>query len=220
MDATSDRDDLRPLYQAILGGDVNLACKVTGVALSRNVDPLFLVNQYMSPAMDEAGRRFEQNIYFVPELLLASRAMKMSMSLLRPLLEARGTEPIGRVVLGTVRGDLHDIGKNLVAALLQGGGFEVIDIGVNLTPERFVSAVQEHRPHILGLSALLTTTMMAMRTTIEALEREGIRSNVRVMVGGAPVTADFAGEIGADAFGANAVAAVARARELICSPAA
>jgi len=171
----------------------------------------------MVPAMDEAGRRFECQEYFVPELLLTSRAMKNAMELLRPLLAASGAEPVGRVVIGTVKGDLHDIGKNLVGSMLQGGGFEVIDLGSDVAPEKFVRAVEEHNAHFVCLSALLTVTMTVMKTTIDALRAAGLRDRVKVLVGGAPVTRQYAEEIGADGYGESAVEAVALARRLLAA---
>lgn len=192
-----------------------MARALTEESLAEGLDPLHLVNEFMSPAMDEVGARFERSEYFVPELLLSARAMKAGMELIRPLLAARGAQPLGRIVIGTVKGDLHDIGKNLVAALLEGGGFHVIDLGVNVSAEKFVAAVKAERAQILAMSALLTTTMLSMRGPIAALHEEGLRSHVRVLIGGAPVTADFARQIGADAYGANAVEAVTMARNLL-----
>jgi corrinoid protein of di/trimethylamine methyltransferase len=208
------------LYDAIVTGDMKTARALTAEALGAGADPLQLVNQFMSPAMDEVGARFERSEYFVPELLLSARAMKAGMELLRPLLASRGTEPVGRVVIGTVKGDLHDIGKNLVAALLEGGGFEVHDLGVNVPPEKFIDAVKLYDAQILGMSALLTTTMLSMKGPIAALETAGLRDTVKVIVGGAPITSDFAREIGADGYGANAVEAVAIAKELVATIAA
>jgi methylmalonyl-CoA mutase cobalamin-binding domain/chain len=174
-----------------------------------------IVNRHMIPAMDEAGRRFECEDYFVPELLLAARAMKGALELIRPLLAARGDEPIGRVVIGTVKGDLHDIGKNLIASMLEGGGFEVIDLGTDVSPEKFVQAVKERHANVVCLSALLTVTMPSMKTTIDALKSAGVRDQVRVLVGGAPVTEQWAKEIGADGYGSNAAAAVPLARSVL-----
>ena len=205
--------DLSKLYDAVLNGDQKTAVAVTQEALAEGRDPMELITQYMVPAMDEVGRRFECEEYFVPELLLSARAMKGSLELLRPLLAASGTEPAGRVVIGTVKGDLHDIGKNLVASMLEGGGFEVIDLGADVSPERFIEAVREKKARIVALSALLTVTMPSMKKTIEALKEAGVREQVKVMVGGAPVTPQFAEEIGADGFGENATAAVALARK-------
>jgi 5-methyltetrahydrofolate--homocysteine methyltransferase len=206
--------DAAALYRAILTGDAKTAKEVTAAALAEGMDPLALVQETMMPAMDEVGKKFEANEYFVPELLLAARAMKSSLELIRPLLAAGGVEPAGRVAIGTVKGDLHDIGKNLVAALLEGGGFEVIDLGVNVDPAKFVRAVKEKGAQILALSALLTTTMPAMKTTIEALKQAGLREQVKVMIGGAPVTENYAKEIGADGYSKNAASAVELARGL------
>jgi len=183
------------------------------------LDPLALVNECMSPAMDEVGRRFECNEYFVPELLLSARAMKSALELIRPLLAARGAQSKGRIVIGTVKGDLHDIGKNLVAALLEGGGFEVIDLGVNVPPEKFVATVREKDAQVVALSALLTTTMLSMKTTIDAIKDAGMRDRVKVLVGGAPVTKKFADEIGADGYSENAAGAVSLARQTMASAA-
>jgi corrinoid protein of di/trimethylamine methyltransferase len=202
------------LYEAILNGDAKAALAQTKDAIHRGVDPELLVNEAMIPAMDEVGRRFECNEYFVPELMIAARAMKGSLQEVRPLLVKKGTKPRGRVVVGTVKGDLHDIGKNLVASMLEGAGFEVIDLGTNVTPEQFVAAVRERNAKIIGLSALLTTTMPSMKSTIDALAKEGLREQVRVMVGGAPITQEYADEIGADGYGENARSAVTLARKL------
>jgi len=206
--------DLSKLYDAVLSGDAKTAVAVTKEAVAENADPLEMVTKYMVPAMDEVGRRFECEEYFVPELLLAARAMKGSLELLRPLLAAQGAEPAGRVVIGTVKGDLHDIGKNLVASMLEGGGFEVIDLGTDVSPEKFVAAVKERNANIVCLSALLTVTMPSMKTTIEALASDGVREKVKVLVGGAPVTQQYASEIGADGYGENANVAVQLARRL------
>jgi corrinoid protein of di/trimethylamine methyltransferase len=206
--------DLAELHQAILNGDAKRAVAVTELALAEHADPAELVTNYMIPAMDEVGRRFECEDYFVPELLLSARAMKGSLALLRPLLAARGTEPVGRVVIGTVKGDLHDIGKNLVASMLEGGGFEVIDLGADVSPQKFIEAVQSSGANLVCLSALLTVTMGSMKTTIEALKEAGMRDRVRVLVGGAPVTQQYADEIGADGYGINASVAVALARQM------
>ena len=207
--------DLSRLHEAILTGDSKTAIAVTKEALAENADPLDLVTNYMVPAMDEVGRRFECEEYFVPELLLAARAMKGSLALLRPLLAAQGSEPVGRVVIGTVKGDLHDIGKNLVASMLEGGGFEVIDLGTDVAPEKFVQMAQERNANIVCLSALLTVTMPSMKNTIEAIDKAGLRDRVKVMIGGAPVTKQYASEIGADGYGENANEAVRLARTLV-----
>jgi len=207
--------DLKLLHEAILSGDAITAKAVTEKALAEKADPLKLVREYMMPAMSEVGRRFECNEYFVPELLLAARAMKTALELIRPLLIASGAKPTARVALGTVKGDLHDIGKNLVAAMLEGGGYEVIDLGVNVTPEQFVAAVKEKGANIVAMSALLTTTMPAMKTTMDALQQAGIRQQVKVLVGGAPITQKYADEIGADGFSESAAGAVAAAKKAV-----
>jgi 5-methyltetrahydrofolate--homocysteine methyltransferase len=210
--------ELQQLHTAVLNGDAKAARSIAEKALENGIDPLKLVNELMVPAMDEVGKRFECNEYFVPELLLSARAMKAALELIRPVLAARGDEPLARVVIGTVRGDLHDIGKNLVAAMLEGGGFEVIDLGVNVSPEKFVSMIQEKNATIVAMSALLTTTMPAMKSTIEALKQAGVRGKVKVLIGGAPITQKYADEIGADGFSDNAVGAVAVARKTIEIP--
>jgi len=207
--------DLKQLYEAVVSGDANASRTITQQALAERTDPLTLVNQFMVPAMDEVGRRFEANEYFVPELLISARAMKAALDLIRPLLTARGDEPAGRVAIGTVKGDLHDIGKNLVASLLEGGGFEVIDLGVNVSPEKFIETVKEKNANIVAMSALLTTTMPAMKTTIEALKEAGVREKVKVLIGGAPITQKYAEEIGADGYSENAVGAVALAKKAV-----
>jgi len=203
------------IYDAVLTGNMPIARSAAEQALAAGVDPLELVNRGMMPAMDEVGRRFEKKEFFVPELLLAARAMKSALELVRPLLVERGSEPAGRVVIGTVSGDLHDIGKNLVAALLEGAGFEVTDLGVNVSPEKFIAAAQEKNASIVALSALLTTTMPAMRTTIQAIRSAGLSEQVKVLIGGAPITQKFADEIGADGYSANAPGAVALARQAV-----
>ena len=207
--------NLNSLHDAVLNGDAKTAKTVTQEALAEGVEPLKLVQDYMMPAMAEVGRRFETNEYFVPELLISARAMKAALELLRPLLVASGTEPVGRVALGTVKGDLHDIGKNLVAAMLEGGGYEVLDLGVNVTPEQFVAAVKEKNANIVAMSALLTTTMPSMKTTIDALQQAGVRQQVKVLIGGAPITQKYAEEIGADGYSESAAGVVAAAKKVL-----
>jgi 5-methyltetrahydrofolate--homocysteine methyltransferase len=207
--------DLKQLYEAVVNGDAKTTQALTQQALADGVDPLKLVNEFMVPAMDEVGRRFEANEYFVPELLISARAMKAALELIRPLLTARGDQPLGRVAIGTVKGDLHDIGKNLVGSLLEGGGFEVIDLGVNVSPEKFIATVNEKKANIIAMSALLTTTMPSMKTTIDALKQAGVRDKVKVLIGGAPITQKYADEIGADGYSENAVGAVALAKKAV-----
>lgn len=209
--------DLKDLHEAVLNGDAKAAKAITEQALAAGHEPLKLVQDYMMPAMDEVGRRFECNEYFVPELLLSARAMKAALELLRPLLAAKGNQPVGRVALGTVKGDLHDIGKNLVGAMLEGGGYEVIDLGVNVTPEQFIAAIKDKQVNIVAMSALLTTTMPSMKSTIDALKQAGVRDQVKIIVGGAPITQIFADAIGADGFSESAAGAVAVARKVVCA---
>jgi 5-methyltetrahydrofolate--homocysteine methyltransferase len=203
------------LYEAILNGDNKGSVSITREGLDAGVAPQALIDEAMIPAMAEVGRRFEEEEYFVPELLLAARAMKAALGILRPLLSESGAEPVGRVVVGTVQGDLHDIGKNLVAAMLEGAGFDIVDLGADVTPTQFVEAVRDSGAGLVGLSALLTVTMPSMKTTVEELEKAGLRDQVKVMVGGAPLSSDYAKEIGADAYADNASAAVRTARQLI-----
>ncbi len=209
--------DFGGLYDAVLNGDQKTSVALTKQALEAGTDPLELIHRYMIPAMDEVGKRFECEEYFVPELLLAARAMKGALELLRPRLAERGAQPAGRVVIGTVKGDLHDIGKNLVASMLEGGGFEVTDLGADVSPEKFVEAVKTSGAQIVCLSALLTVTMPSMKSTIEAFRQAGIRDSIKVLVGGAPVTEQYAREIGADGYGGNANAAVALARQIVAA---
>jgi corrinoid protein of di/trimethylamine methyltransferase len=206
--------DPAELYEAILNGDAKKAEEVTRAALEAKADPIEMVQKYMIPAMDEVGKRFECNEYFVPELLIAARAMKTALELIAPHLLEAGAQPVGRVVIGTVQGDLHDIGKNLVASLLEGGGFQVIDLGVDVAPEKFVEVAREKDGTIVALSALLTTTMTMMETVIAALEEAGVRGTTKVIIGGAPITQQYADKIGADGYSDNASAAVALARKL------
>ncbi len=205
------------LYDAILNGDAKKAHAATEAALAAGTAPLQLIAESMVPAMDEVGRLFEAEEYFVPELLLAGRAMRSALELLRPLMTASGEKLSTRVVIGTVKGDLHDIGKNIVGSMLEGSGFEVIDLGADVSPEMFVAAVEEKNPQIVCMSALLTVTMPAMKTTIDALTAAGLRTKVKVLIGGAPVTMQYAKEIGADGYSENASAAVGLVRNLIAA---
>jgi 5-methyltetrahydrofolate--homocysteine methyltransferase len=206
---------LDELYEAVLEGDFDLTPGLTRDGLDAGVDPQVLIDDAMIPAMAEAGSRFEDDVFFVPELLSSGRAIKAGLEILRPLLTTGNAEHVGSVVIGTVQGDLHDIGKNLVAVMLEGAGFDVIDLGTDVTPAEVVAAIREHRPEIVGLSALLTTTMLSMPTIIEAIATAGLRDEVNVLVGGAPMNEMRAKEFGADAFAANANAAVRAALELV-----
>ncbi len=204
-----------PLYDAILRGDGKTAAALTAQAVEEGAAPMDIVNQRMIPAMDEVGRRFEARECFVPELLFSGRAMKAAVAVVQPLLKQSQAEPAGTVLIATVQGDLHDIGKNLVSLLLEGGGFRVHDLGVDVTPARVVDAVKKNAPDIVALSALLTVTLPAMKTTVDALRRAEVRDGVKVIVGGAPVTRQYADEIGADGYSDNAFGAVRVARSLV-----
>lgn len=208
--------ELSPLSQAVVEGDFEAAADETNALLAKDVSAQSILNEHLISAMDEVGRLYDEGEYFVPELLLASRAMQESMNVLDPLLKAGGIEKIGRIVIGTVAGDMHDIGKNLVASMLEGGGFEVVDLGVDVSTAKFVEAVQSAAgPVTLALSALLTTTMPQMKAVIDALAAEGLRDRVKVMIGGAPVSERYAREIGADGYSDSANAAVLLARSYV-----
>ena len=210
-----EEDKLQPLYEAIVAGKLEPAVEVTRQAIAEGIAPQMIINNYMIKAMGEVGQRFQDGKAFVPQLLMAGRAMKGALELLKPLLAGSASTTIGKIVIGTVKGDLHDIGKNLVASMLEGCGFEVINIGIDVTCDKFVEAVKENHADILCMSALLTTTMTYMKEVIQALEEAGIRNQVKVMIGGALVSQGFADEIGADGYSDNANTAVAVAKELI-----
>ena len=207
--------DLSSLREAILDGDAPAAAETTREALRNGTQPVEIIGNAIGPAMAETGKRFEEGEFFVPELLMAARATKEIFEILRPLLAETGAKAAGTVVLGTVRGDQHDIGKNLVGAMLEGAGFEIIDLGVDVPPEKFIAAVREKQAQFLGLSALLTTTLPAMKKVVEASLEAGIRDRVRIIVGGAPVTSQYAESIGADAYADNASSAVEVVRRLL-----
>lgn len=208
---------LEELYEAIVDGDDDLAVELTRKGLDDGIQPITLIDDAMIPAMTEAGRRFETEEYFVPELLVAGRAIKAGLEILRPLLSAGDLHHAGRVVIGTVQGDLHDIGKNLVAVMFEGAGFDVIDMGTDVSPAEVVAAIEKHNPDLVALSALLTTTMLSMQAIIEAIDTAGLRDDVRVLVGGAPMNEERAKEFGADAYADNANAAVRTALELVAA---
>jgi methanogenic corrinoid protein MtbC1 len=209
-------DYLENLHDAVLNGDPKTALTITEKALDENIDPQVLINEYMIRAMDEVGARFERFEYFIPQLLMSAKAMKGAMTLIRPLLVGEGVEDTTIcAITGTVKGDVHDIGKNLLGALLEGGGFRVVDLGTNVSPEQFIEAVKEHKAKLVCMSALLTTTMQGMNTTIDAFRDAGIRDEVIMLVGGAPVTHHFAKDIGADGYKDNASAGVVLAKELL-----
>ncbi|MBI2481911.1 MAG: corrinoid protein [Planctomycetia bacterium] len=212
---TDSTPDFTKLFEAILTGDAPAAKEITEAAIVAEIDPQQLVTEQMIPAMDEVGRRFEAGEYFVPELLIAGRAMKGALAILRPLLAARGVEPIGRVVIGTVKGDMHDIGKGLVASMLEGAGFEVIDLGVDVPADKFVTRAQETKADIVALSALLTTTMLSIKDVIAAMRKIDTLNKCKVIIGGAPVTQQYADSVGADGYSSNANGAVTLARQLL-----
>ena len=207
--------DLNLLYEAILNGKLEQAVDVTNQAIADGVEPQAIINGYMIKAMEEVGQRFQRGEAFVPNLLMAARAMKGSLDILKPLMKGDASTTLGKVVIGTVKGDLHDIGKNLVASMLEGCGCEVINLGVDVPSDKFIAAIKENNADILCLSALLTTTMNYMKDVIEALKADGLRDQVKVMVGGAPVTAMFAEQVGADGYSEDASEAVALARRLV-----
>ncbi len=206
-------DTLDDLRKNVIEGNIEQVQALVKQAVNAGLPAEQILNQSLIAGMSEVGHLFECGELFVPEMLIAARAMKAGLELLRPSLIAANVHAIGRVVIGTVQGDLHDIGKNLVAMMLEGVGFQVIDLGVDVPPRKFVDAVQEHKPHLVGLSALLTTTMPNMKATIEALNEAGLRSSVNVMIGGAPVTEKYASGIGADIYAPDASSAATRARQ-------
>ena len=206
---------LQKIYDCVLNGEMDEVTGYVQVALDAQIDPGVILNQGMISAMQEVGRLFEEGEYFVPEMLIAARAMQDGLALLKPHLVQANVQSAGKVVVGTVKGDLHDIGKNLVTMMLEGAAFEIVDLGVDVPPEKFVEAVKAHQPKLVGLSALLTTTMPSMRTTIDALKAAGVRDQVKVIVGGAPVTETFAHDIGADGFAPDASHAVKLAKSLV-----
>jgi 5-methyltetrahydrofolate--homocysteine methyltransferase len=208
---------VKAIYEAVLDGNANATEVEVKSALGRGVSAARILNEGCIAAMAEVGRLFEIHEKFVPEMLVSARAMKAGLAILQPYLVDAGVEPVDTVVLGTVKGDYHDIGKNLVGMMLEGAGFEVIDLGVDVPPSRFVEAVRTHEPGFVGLSALLTTTMPGIRATIEALEKAGLRKQVVVMVGGAPVTPEFADEVGADLYAPDASAAASRAKAMLAA---
>jgi len=203
------------MAKVLIAGNESEVKKLAQEALDNGAEAKDILDNGLLAGMDVVGKRFKAGDMFIPEVLLCARCMHGAMDILKPLLSEGDAAGSGTVVIGTVEGDLHDIGKNLVAMMLQGGGFKVIDLGTNIKTKDFVDAVKEHNPQILGMSALLTTTMPKMEETIEALKEAGIRDRVKIMAGGAPVTQDFVEKIGADAYGANAAAASDKAKQLV-----
>jgi 5-methyltetrahydrofolate--homocysteine methyltransferase len=206
---------IREIYTAIVGGQASLVTLEIQNALEDGVDPQVILNQGMIAAMAEVGRRYETGEFYVPEMLVAARAMQGGMTLLKPHRQHDDLEYLGKVIIGTVMGDIHDIGKNLVAMMLEGAGFEIVDLGVDVSAERFVAAAREHQADLVAMSALLSTTMPYMKTTVEALQVAGLRQQVKVMVGGAPITEAYVEMIGADGFAPDASRAVSVAKSLL-----
>jgi methylmalonyl-CoA mutase cobalamin-binding domain/chain len=206
---------LQALYDETLVGNGPRVLELTHEALGQGMEPQALLFDALIPSLEEVGARFERGDFFVPEMLIAGRAMAGAMEVLRPLLADTGVQTIGTFLMGTVKGDVHDIGKNLVNIMLEGAGFEVIDLGVQVPPEKFVAKIQEHHPDIVGFSAFLTTTMPMFKANINALEKAGLRDEVIIMVGGAPVTQEYADAVGADGYAADASATVKKAKELL-----
>jgi len=200
------------LAQSIIDGNLDATLEEVQRYLAEGVLPQVIMEEHLIRAMGEVGRLFEEGEYFVPELMISARAMQSAMKILNPLLSGSGVQKIGRVVIGTVKGDFHDIGKNLVAAMLEGGGFEVVDLGVDVSPEKFAEAAKQQAGTLVAMSALLTTTMPQMQNVIEKLEADGLRSTSKVIIGGAPVTNEFAKKIGADGYSDNASSAVTLAK--------
>lgn len=204
---------LRTISEALQKGNAKLVGEKTKEALAQGLSPKVILNDGLLAGMSVIGKKFKNNEVYVPEVLIAARAMHTGLNILQPKLVKSGTKPIGTVVLGTVKGDVHDIGKNLVGMMMMGAGLEVIDVGVDVSKEKFVEAIQTHKPKILALSALLTTTMPELKTVIDAVTEAGLRDQVKIMVGGAPVNAEFAKEIGSDGYTPNAGSAAELARK-------
>lgn len=205
---------LSNLRQAIVDGNHKQAVAYTNQLIEGGAAPQEILNNGLIAGMSKVGELFKEGEYFVPEMLIAARAMKSSLEVLRPKLVDSGIKPVATIVLGTVRGDLHDIGKNLAAMFLEGAGYKVIDLGVDVSAEKFIAAIQEHNAELLGMSALLTTTMTYTAEVIKALDTAGLRDKVKVIVGGAPITAEWAKQIGADAFAVDAASGADRCKEL------
>jgi len=211
----SHEEILKGLFDHTLLGHRDEVGALTQQGLNEGLDPGSMLYDALLPSLQEVGRRFEIGDFFVPEMLQSARAMQAALTLLRPLLAETGAKPLGRYVMGTVKGDVHDIGKNLCCIMLEGAGFEVFDLGVNTSPEKFVEAVRKHEPQIVGMSAFLTTTMPMLKVNIETLKKAGLRDKVKVMVGGAPVTQDYADRIGADAYCPDASSTARKAKEFL-----
>jgi len=206
------------LKELVKTGDDEGAAAMVARLLEEGKAPEVILNEALIPALDEVGDLYQKGEYFLPEMLIASRAAQRGIDILKPKLMEKGIKAVGKAVMGTVKGDMHDLGKNLVLMTLEGAGFEVVDVGMDASPDKFINAIREHKPQVVGLSALLTTTMPSMKETIDTIKKAGLRSNVKIMVGGAPVTQKFADEIGADFYGADAVAGKNFARSVAAVP--
>ncbi|HQK95419.1 MAG TPA: corrinoid protein [Armatimonadota bacterium] len=207
--------DLQGLADAVIRGDAKTAEALTKAAIDEGVGAADIVNSGLIAGMNVVGEKFKNNEFYVPEVLIAARAMKTAMALVKPLLAEQDVKPVAKVAIGTVKGDLHDIGKNLVAMMLEGAGFEVLDLGVDVSPDQFVASVSNDGVQLVAMSALLTTTMPGMKDTVEALAEAGLRGKAKVMIGGAPVTQNYCDEIGADGYAPDAASAVDKAKELL-----
>lgn len=208
-------DILEQIAKELFAGNAKAVSELTQRALEEGLSPQEVLNGGLIKGMNVVGEKFKANEIYVPEVLIAARAMKAGMEILRPKLIETGVEPVAKFVIGTVKGDLHDIGKNLVAMMMEGAGFEVIDLGIDVPSEKFIQAIKEHKPQLVGMSALLTTTMIQIRENLKAFQEAGVRTQVKVMVGGAPVTQKFADEVGADGYAPDAASAVDKAKELL-----
>lgn len=206
--------DLSALAENLINGKAPAVKELTQKALDEGIPPAKILNEGLIKGMSVVGERFKNNEFYVPEVLIAARAMHAGMDILKPVLASSGVKPVGKVILGTVKGDLHDIGKNLVAMMLEGAGFEVVDLGIDVSPEKFAEEAKKE-VNLVAMSALLTTTMTAMKTTLEALQEAGVRDKVKTLIGGAPVTQNYADEIGADGYARDAASAVDKAKELL-----
>ena len=206
---------LEPIYQAVLDGDAKGTEAAVKAALAVHVSAEDILKKACIPAMGEVGRLFEEGEKFVPEMLISARAMQTAVGLLKPLLAQANVQSAGKIVMGTVQGDLHDIGKNLVSMMMEGSGFEVVDLGTDVTPAKFVDAVRQHKPQVMGMSALLTTTMPSMKKCMEAIKEAGLRDQVKILIGGAPVTQAYADQIGADGYAPDASSAARAAKALL-----
>ena len=208
---------LTEMYEATMAGNGPKVIELTNEGLGQGMTPDTILFDSLIPALEEVGARFERGDYFVPEMLIAGRAMSGALDILRPLLADTGAETVGTFLMGTVKGDVHDIGKNLVNIMLEGAGFQVNDLGVQVAPEKFVDAIKEHQPDVVGMSAFLTTTMPMFKVNIHEISKAGLRDDVIIMVGGAPVTQEYADVVGADGYAADASTAVRKAKELIAA---